>query len=67
MHDASDESYSLEELERARDLRKSVPPTRRGRTTVFDQCPHTPACPTLAECIENIAWYLRHRKEIEQR
>lgn len=27
-------------------------------------CPHQPACPTLAVCVEEIAWYLRHRIEI---
>ena len=28
-------------------------------------CPHTPACPTARVCVEEFAWYLRHRAALE--
>lgn len=60
------EKFSEHELARAADLRATVPATRRGFSKVFDQCPHTPACPNVRVCIEEIAWYLRHRPELER-
>lgn len=62
-HDLN-EAFSAVELERAADLRGSVPPTRRGLSRVFDQCPHSPACPSVKICIEEIAWYVRHRTNL---
>lgn len=59
------EKFSDDELARAAELRTSVPAVRRGRSNVFDQCPHTPACPNVKVCIEEIAWYLRHRTNLD--
>ncbi len=60
------EKFSLDDLSTAARLRQSHPKTRRGDSMIFDQCPHTPACSTVAVCIEEIAWYLRHKHEIAQ-
>ncbi len=57
------EVFSAEELERARQLRLEVGPQKVGDR--LDSCPHTPACPSVSICIEEIAWYLRHKFEIE--
>lgn len=29
-----------------------------------DPCPHTPMCPSERACLEEMAWYLRHRREL---
>ncbi len=61
-YDAS-EKFSAGELERARDWRTEVGPRTVGDRT--DSCPHTPACPNARVCIEEIAWYLRHKRELD--
>ncbi len=57
------ERFSQEELQDAMDLRDKIQPDPYLRRR--DQCPHTELCPNVAMCIEAIAWYLRHRDEIE--
>lgn len=61
----SAETFSAEELAAARRLRRSVwpdPETRR-KLNRDDQCPHQPMCLSVQVCIEEIAWWLRHRAE----
>lgn len=31
-----------------------------------DTCPHAPPCPTVQVCVEEVAWYLRHRRELHE-
>lgn len=57
------ETFSAEEIERARELRDLVGPVKTKDR--FDSCPHTPPCPTEAICLEEIAWYLRHKTELD--
>ena len=59
------EKFSSDELTAALDLRSSVEGKRRPGG-VIDQCPHTPACPTVDVCIEEIAWYLRHKTQLDR-
>jgi hypothetical protein len=56
------ERYSLEELDVALRLRDSVTPDASSKRR--DRCPHTPACANVRDCIENIAWFVRYRREI---
>ncbi len=53
-YDPSEPPFTEAELENAREWRT------RGS---HDTCPHTPGCPTVAVCVDEIAWYLRHRVE----
>lgn len=55
--------FTVEELEYAAALRQSVSPAPDVRRR--DRCPHTPACSSIEVCIEAIAWYLRHRAELD--
>ncbi len=55
------EHFSREELAQAVYWRGHFCPTIRGRS---DHCPHTPPCPNVPICLEEIAWYLRHRQEL---
>ena len=58
--------FSDEELEAALSLRQRTRPDRRASRRT-DRCPHTPMCDKLDDCVEAIAWYLRHRRVIEAR
>ena len=53
------ERFSVEEREAAGRLRKDVKPDPDG-----SKCPHTPRCPSVNVCLEEIAWYLRYRRDI---
>lgn len=57
------EMFSADELAAARQLRESVGPVKVGDR--IDSCPHTPACLNVYVCIEEIAWYLRHKSELD--
>lgn len=59
----SSEVFSVDELTEAARLRQRVTPLHNLKRR--DSCPHTPPCPGARVCIEEIAWYLRHRKDIE--
>ncbi len=63
----SAETFSAEELRRAQQLRQTVwpDPETRLKLNRDDQCPHQPMCPSLQVCVEDIAWYLRHRTALE--
>ncbi len=61
--DSLEAPFSVEELQRAIDLREHQPAWNVRRR---DHCPHPAPCSSSKECIEAIAWYLRHRREIEQ-
>ena len=58
------EQFSVEELQSALEWRQSIQPSDL-RTHRRDLCPHRPPCPTVAVCVEEIAWYLRHRKDLD--
>lgn len=60
--DAS-ETFTADELARARELREMVGPRKVDER--IDSCPHTPPCPSVKICIEEIAWYLRHKAELD--
>lgn len=65
--DERESSFTTEELEHAWELRQRVSPDpgvcrKLGR---YDRCPHQPMCEHLSDCIEAIAWYLRHQEAIE--
>lgn len=61
--DASEPPFSEDEIERALELRQRVwPDPRLARR---DRCPHAEMCSAVGECIEKIAWYLRHQHAIE--
>lgn len=67
--DEAEPLFTDVELERAINLRLRVSPDtdvchKLGR---FDRCPHQPKCERLSDCIEAIAWYLRHQHVIEGR
>lgn len=57
------ETFSEAELAEAYRLRKFVTPAPTLRRR--DSCPHPQPCPNVRVCIEEIAWYLRHKAEIE--
>lgn len=58
------ETFTEAELEHATDLRQRCRPTLRKETGQFDRCPHTPACEDVLICIERIAWFVRHWREL---
>lgn len=58
--DPNEPPFTPDEMERALEMRKMSLHTR-GRA---DNCPHTPRCVDIHECIENIAWFFRYHKEI---
>lgn len=57
--------FSPAELEHAADLlsrnRMGRRPENGGK---MDRCPHTPECPNVIICIEEVAWFIRHHEEI---
>ncbi len=57
------ETFTEDELHHAAALRSSVTPAQNIRRR--DRCPHRTPCPNTRVCIEEIAWYLRHQREIE--
>lgn len=63
MPEPGTETYTTEEIEHATALRQNTVPSSRQRRR--DRCPHTPPCPNTTVCIEDICWYLRHRRELE--
>lgn len=58
------ETFTEDELQQAAALRQSVTPHASLRRR--DRCPHRVPCENTKACIEEIAWYLRHRREIEK-
>ncbi len=61
--DTVEPPFSESELSAAAALRARGGDLRLKRK---DQCPHTPPCGSVRECLEAIAWYLRYRPDIEQ-
>lgn len=55
------ETFTIEDIDKAKHFRSYVKP-RIGRP---DHCPHDPRCPNVTVCLEEIAWYIRHMREIE--
>ena len=60
--DPNEPPFSEDELDAAYQLRKKVRPDVKQKRR--DHCPHTPMCTSLAECLENIAWFLRYQREL---
>jgi hypothetical protein len=60
--DDDEPPFTEDELADALDWRQG-----RGHMTVVrpDMCPHPRPCASVADCVERIAWYLRHRRAIE--
>ncbi len=56
-------AFTDDEIERAVDLRQHVWPDPRARRQ--DRCPHAVMCQNLQDCVQFIAWYLRHQCCIE--
>lgn len=63
--DPNEPPFSNDEIEFAVHWRQSVKPDPRLKRR--DQCPHTPMCVSVQDCIESIAWYKRHQRAIESR
>ena len=63
----STETFSRDELHAAFELRQRIAPDRDTilKTKRRDHCPHTPRCPNGRVCVEEIAWYLRHRVRLQ--
>ena len=59
------EVFSAEEIGEAARLRRMVSPDTAIRRR--DHCPHVPPCPSVRVCLEEIAWYRRHQRDIEAR
>ncbi len=57
------EPFTEDEMAEAHRLRRFVTPAPFLKRR--DSCPHAEACPNVRTCVEYIAWYLRHRTEIE--
>ena len=55
--------FTEDELEHAAELRRRVSPDFNQPRR--DQCPHPVKCATWEVCVEHIAWYFRHQKELE--
>jgi hypothetical protein len=64
-YDEREPPFTNEEIQAAFELRQRISPD--GRLARKDQCPHTPMCADIRDCIEAIAWYWRHRHAIEAR
>lgn len=60
---ASEAPFSVDEYQAAMTLRQSTIPFPWLKRR--DLCPHALACGNVTECVERIAWYLRHRRTIE--
>jgi len=61
----SSEHFTEDEYAEALRLRTTV--TSASDLRRRDDCPHTPPCPNVRICLEEIAWYLRHRVELHAR
>lgn len=55
--------FTEAELQNALTWRQRVTPDPWHKRR--DQCPHDPMCPSLSYCLENIAWYFRHRDVVD--
>lgn len=61
------ETFSAAEIDDAKRWRLLATPDRMTRKQLgrTDNCPHQPQCPNVRVCLEEIAWYLRHQKELD--
>ena len=58
------ERFTDAELDDARFWRAQYCEPDARYTTRRDRCPHSPPCPSERVCVEEIAWFLRHRTEL---
>ena len=61
-YDPHEPPFTEEELLVAMELRQVYGHPQPGRP---DKCPHAILCANVADCVEKVAWYLRHREAIE--
>lgn len=63
--DPNEPPFTADEIGHAMHMRNKYVPVeqRNGRPC---QCPHVPRCDSIAKCLEAMAWYFRHQRELHK-